>query len=194
MTDPTPNPAAIRRRLAALSDLMNAGVALCNASRALVITSAADPDLQATIALATARSAIERALGQLDTGWTPPDLPPAAREFLDRGRPEREPLRAVSPVEYAVTDNDAETGWRVLFVDAVGDVCPRCGGSGIRRSVVGSPGSAAEWVTCGRCKGSGNARAPGPRPGLVGEFGEGDPLSGDEVRRAFSDEPEEGAA
>ncbi|MCA9678287.1 MAG: hypothetical protein KC464_24890, partial [Myxococcales bacterium] len=70
MTDPTPNPAAIRRRLAALSDLMNAGVALCNASRALVITSAADPDLQATIALATARSAIERALGQLDTGWT----------------------------------------------------------------------------------------------------------------------------
>lgn len=191
MTDPTPNVGAIRRRISALSDLMNAGVALCNASRALVTASAADPDIQATIALSTARSAIDRALAQLDTGWTPPDLPPAAREFLDRGRPEREAPRAVSPVEYVATDNDAETGGRVLFVDAVGDVCPRCGGSGLR--LVGA-GVGQRWETCGRCKGSGNARAPGPRPGLVGEFGEGEPLSGDEVRRAFSDEPEEGAA
>lgn len=160
MTNPTPDPAAIRRRISALSDLSGAGVALCNAARALVAATAADPDIQATIALATARSAIDRALAQLDTGWTPPDLPPAAREFLDRGRPEREPPRAVSPVEYAATDNDPETGGRVVFVDRVGDVCTRCGGSGIARVDLGE--LAHVWDACPRCGGSGKVNPPSP--------------------------------
>lgn len=195
MTDPKPDPAAIRRRLSALSDLMAAGVALCNAARALTTTGAASPDMQATIALATARSAIDRALAQLDTGWTPPDLPPAAREFLDRGRPERESPRAVSPVEYAATDNDPETGGRVVFVDRVGDVCTRCGGQGFKRVDVIKAGRAPEWETCRRCDGSGKVgpvSPPWPHPPR--ELGGGPDLSDAEARRAFSDEPEEGAA
>lgn len=196
MTHPTPDPAAIRRRISALSDLSGAGVALCNAARALVAATAADPDIQATIALATARSAIDRALAQLDTGWTPPDLPPAAREFLDRGRPEREPPRAVSPVEYAATDNDPETGGRVVFVDQVGDVCTKCGGSGIklvRRAA--APGFPEQWESCPRCKGTGKvgpAAPPFPHPPR--ELGDGPDLSDAEVRRHFADESEEGAA
>lgn len=192
MTHPTPDPAAIRRRISALSDLSGAGVALCNAARALVAATAADPDIQATIALATARSAIDRALAQLDTGWTPPDLPPAAREFLDRGRPEREPPRAVSPVEYSATDNDPETGGRVVFVDQVGDVCTKCGGSGIARVDLGELADVL-WETCRRCGGSGKASGS-PIPHSVGT---GPDLSDAEVRRHFAEdegEGEEGAA
>lgn len=194
----SPNPGAVRRRISALSDLSAAGVSLCNAARALVTATAADPDIQAKNALATARSAIDRALAQLDTGglwWPPPDLPPAAREFLDRGRPERESPRAVSPVEYAATDNDPETGGRVVFVDRVGDVCTRCAGQGFKRVDVIKGGRAPEWETCRRCDGSGKVGpASPPWPHQPRELGEGPDLSDAEVRRLFADDTEEGAA